>query len=223
VAADLTYHAGNLNTSALRFMQLLHTPGENLLARDIIAMTEVSTERLLDDYRTRPGMQNISLNDLRNRFFQNILTTGPAQRRTLITAFISFVACAKQIDLIKEGSREPFFLHLFRGCLLFESLLKNAPGAPAHLWTLGQALHHFRTRLGLGAGAIPTSAPSFNHIVAALTPGMAIRPSILSCAKSRNTLGHNLVWATTNLTPDTYDLLVKNIAASCLHAISRLY
>jgi len=32
-----------------------------------------------------------------------------------------------------------------------------------------------------------------------------------------------LVWATTNLTPQTYDLLIKNIAASCLHAISKLY
>jgi hypothetical protein len=42
-------------------------------------------------------------------------------------------------------------------------------------------------------------------------------------AESRNTVGHNLVWATTDLTPQNYDLLVKNIAASCLHAISKLY
>jgi hypothetical protein len=224
VAADLRYHTGNLNTSALRFMQLLHTQGEPLLARDIIAKTEASAEQLLDDYRRRGAMHNIRLDELRTRFFKSILTTGPASRRTLITAFISFVAewpyRAKQFELIEEGSREPFFLHLFRGCLLFESLLKGAPGAP-RLLGLGDALRHYRGQLGLAA--IRTRANTFNDIVASLTPSMDIEPSIHSCAKSRNTLGHNLVWATTDLTPQTYDPLVKNIAASCLHAISKLY
>ncbi len=224
VAADLRYYNGALDTPALRFMQLKHAANEPLLARDLIAETVASAAQLLADYHTRGDMEAITIDQLRSRFFEGILKVGPAHRRTLITAFISFVAewsyHARQIELIEEGSREPFFLHLFRGCLLFESLLKNAPGAPA-LGTLGSALHHYKGKLGLGA--IQTNASAFNDVVASLTTGMDIPSSILSCAKSRNTLGHNLVWATADLTPRNYDLLVKNIAASCLHAISKLY
>ncbi len=224
VAADLRYYNGSLNTPALRFMQLCHDENESLLASDISAKTEASVVQLLDDYGTRGGMQNITIDNLRSRFFEGILKAGHEHRRTLITAFISFVAewsyHAQQIELIEEGSREPFFLHLFRGCLLFESILKNAPNAPA-LRTLGDALRHYKGKLGLIT--IQTTASVFNNVVASLTTGMDIPSSILSCAKARNTLGHNLVWATADLTPENYELLVKNIAASCLHAISKLY
>jgi hypothetical protein len=68
VAADLSYHRGNHNTSALRFMQLLTTQGEPLLARDIIAAMIVSTEKLLNDYNSRPGAQPITLGELEAYF-----------------------------------------------------------------------------------------------------------------------------------------------------------
>jgi hypothetical protein len=70
----------------------------------------------LEDYRTREGMQNITLDELRTRFFLNILAAGPAPRRTLITAFIFFVAewpyRARQFDLIEEGFSRAVLLAL---------------------------------------------------------------------------------------------------------------
>jgi len=138
--ADLRYHKGNLDTPALRFIQILHASNENLLASGIISQIEARTEALLNEYRSRHLHQAISLADLRTRFFERILQNGPPHRRTLLTAFISFVAewgyRVRQFELVPEGSREPFFLHLFRGCVLFESLLKSAPGAP-QLWAIG--------------------------------------------------------------------------------------
>jgi hypothetical protein len=226
VAADLSYHRGNHNTSALRFMQLLTTQDEPLLARDIIAAMIVSTEKLLNDYNSRPGAQPITLDELRTRFLHKISTTGAAPERTLVTALLSFVAewpyRAKQIELVEAGSREPFFLHILRGCVLFESLLKSAPGTPT-LKTLGRALHHHAPVLGINPANIDTSESDFNNVPGSLRPVMMIEDAINTCAKSRNTVGHNLVWSTTDLTPHNYDLLVKNIAASCLHAISKLY
>ncbi len=71
VAADLTYHPGNHNTSALRFMQLLTTQGEPLLARDIIQIMIVSMESLLNDYNGRSGAEPITLDALRMRFKLN--------------------------------------------------------------------------------------------------------------------------------------------------------
>jgi hypothetical protein len=126
-----------------------------------------------------------------------------------------------QFELVPEGSREPFFLHLFRGCVLFESLLKSAPGAP-QLRTIGDALHYYRNQLGL-RGQILTGANEFNDVVAALTANMDVDNAILSCAQTRNTIGHNLVWSTADLNSQTYDWLVKNIGASCIHALSKLY
>jgi hypothetical protein len=137
VAADLRYHKGDMNKPALRFMQLLHTNGEDLLARDIIALTAASAEQLLNDYRARPDAQAITLDELRDRFLRKILTSGLPEQRALVTAFISFVAewpyRTKQMELIEEGSREPFFLHILRGCVLFESLLKAAPDGAREL------------------------------------------------------------------------------------------
>jgi hypothetical protein len=226
VAADLNFHRGNHDTAALRFMQLLTTPNEPLLARDIIAPTIASMEQLLDDYKNRPGAKPITLVDLRARFLRKIITTGTSPERTLVTALLSFVAewpyRAKQIELAEVGSREPFFLHILRGCVLFESLLKTAPGTP-RLKTLGNALHHHASALAINPANIDTSENDFNNVPASLHAAMPIEDTINTCAKSRNTVGHNLVWATTDLTPQNYDLLVKNIAAACLHAISKLY
>jgi len=226
VAADLNYHRGNHNTAALRFMQLLTTEGEPLLARNIIAATIVSMEKLLDDYKNRRDAHLITLGELRTRFLHKIITTGAAPERTLVTALLSFVAewpyRAKQIELVEAGSREPFFLHILRGCVLFESLLKAAPGTP-RLKTLRPALQHHAAALAIKRANIDTSETDFNNVLGSLRPLMTMEDTINTCAKSRNTVGHNLVWATTDLTPQNYDLLVKNIAASCLHAISKLY
>lgn len=79
VAADLNYHHGNYNTAALRFMQLLTTEDEPLLARDIIAATIVSMEKLLDDYKNRPGAKPIALDELRTRFLHRVITNTKPQ------------------------------------------------------------------------------------------------------------------------------------------------
>jgi hypothetical protein len=112
-------------------------------------------------------------------------------------------------------------LHLFRGCVLFESLLKSAPGAP-QLQTLGNALHYYRDQLGL-RGEILTKAHEFNHTVAALNANLDVDDAIYLCAQTRNTVGHNLVWSAINLNPNSYEWLVRNIAVSCLHAVSALF
>jgi hypothetical protein len=142
-----------------------------------------------------------------------------------VTAFLSFVAewkyRIKLLDLIDPGSREPFFLHLFRGCLLFESLLKENAHTPPTGKTLNPVLQELASPLAIGE--IATSAGAFNQIPQALSGNMSIQDSIESAVQARNTLGHNLVWMSGSLDVKTYDLLVKNIATSCIHAVSKLY
>jgi hypothetical protein len=207
-------------------MQLLTTEDEPLLAREFIADTIVTMKTLLDDYKKRVGAQPITLDELRTRFLHKIITGNDAAKRTLVTALLSFVAewpyRAKQIELVELGSREPFFLHILRGCVLFESLLKAAPGTP-RLNDLGEALKHHAVALGIGRTNGKLSTKNFNDVLISLRSPMTMTETIITCVKSRNTVGHNLAWATTDLTPQTFKLLSKNIAASCLHAISKLY
>jgi hypothetical protein len=139
---------------------------------------------------------------------------------------ISFVAewryRSRLIDIVKKGSREPFFLHLFRGCLLFESLLKESVRQPRtnSRETLGGALRRLYVELGI-PNNMSTSADLFdrdvlNHVTSTLTMPQVIEYT----GKSRNTVGHTLVWETPSLTKSKYDDLVKTIASACLHAIS---
>lgn len=225
--ADLKYHQGNLDTASLRFIQLSQSPSQPLLAQDIISQLVDTTQQLLDDYRTRPLAQAITLDELRARFFKAILTSGRLEQRPLVTAFLSFVGewpyRARQLELVEEGSREPFFLHILRGCVLFESLLKAAPGTPARVKTLGDALHHHAAALGIDPTKIRTSESDFNNIPGTLTANMDLQEAINVSAKTRNTVGHNLAWSSTNLTSTAYDLLIRTIGATCLHSISKLY
>ena len=49
------------------------------------------------------------------------------------------------------------------------------------------------------AAKIRTRARQFNDVVAALTANMDIDNAIYTCAQTRNTIGHNLVWSTADL------------------------
>ncbi|MGA2795689.1 MAG: hypothetical protein ABSE69_19665, partial [Roseiarcus sp.] len=172
VEADLKYHAGNHNTAALRFIQLLQTASEPLLAQGIIDEIVSSAQTLLTDYGSRALAQPITLDEVRSRFLTKIVVSGVTTQRSLVTAFLSFVGewpyRARQIKLVEAGSREPFFLHILRGCVLFESLLKAASGTPNSIGQLGKALHHHATALGIKRNKIHTSETDFNNIPASL-------------------------------------------------------
>jgi hypothetical protein len=226
-AEDLRNYPGRLDQPSLLFMELDNTRGD-VLARDIVKAIREIVQKLIKDYNSRKGSQATTINDLQKFFLRPIIHSGQPHQRALVTAFISFVAewqyRALLIDIVEHGSREPFFLHLFRGCLLFESLLKSQTKKTLTYDTLGKILQYdLLSELGLTSINVGTGGNDFNTIVAGLSSSMDIEPTINSVGQSRNTLGHNIVWTATDLTKDTYEILVKNIAAACLHAITKLY
>jgi hypothetical protein len=128
------------------------------------------------------------------------------------------------IDLGDAGSNEPFLTHLLRGCLLFESLLKENPSDPVTSKTsdLEALLRRLGKHLGV-KGTISTSCADFDVLVRSLKDKEPLHSAILGTARTRNMLSHSVVWETESLNRRTYDLLANNIAASCLHAIACLY
>src|SRR5262249_16772071 len=224
VSEDLRHHPTNPDTPALLFMRLDEKKQEQA-ALPIVRIIAATLQRAVDDYARRRD----SAADVRKHFLQQVLAQGQPHLRTLITALVSFFVewdyRLKMLDLTQAGLREAFFTHLFSGCLLFESLLKEIPGPhrPSEK-TLGGIL-----RLGgpianaLGIHKLDTSSDEFDDIVQPLKPQQPISEAIEYTVQTRNTLGHSLAWLTTSLDAEKYDLLAKNIVATCLHVISRLY
>jgi hypothetical protein len=228
VAEDLQNYPGRPDSPALLFMELSDDMpnGTPVLGTEIVTQIKADVDVLIADYNTRTGAKQITLDELRTFFLRPIITSGQSHNRTLVTALISFIAewryRARLINLFEHGSREPFFLHLLRGCVLFESLLKGQTKKALTEDTLGRILQ--RDLLAeLGIANVQVGADNFNDVVAGLGPNMSIEATINSTAQARNTLGHNLVWMVADLNANTYDLLMKNIASACLHAASTLY
>jgi hypothetical protein len=160
-------------------------------------------------------------------FLSHFLQLGQPHLRTLTTTFISYFFeweyRSRLIDVREAGSREPFFAHLFRGCLLFETVLKENPKICAsNQRTLGSALTHLRNELRL-PDRITTANNSFDSIASSVTQADPMDQVIQHTAQIRNTLGHSLGWPAPLLSGETYNLLSRNIAISCLHAIASLY
>jgi hypothetical protein len=116
------------DSPALLFMQLVSTDNKVTLADEIIAQVNEDLNLLIRDYNARADAEPLTLNDLRVFFLHPIIHSPQRQQRALVTALISFVAewryRRRLIHVVEHGSCEPFFLHLLRGGLVFESLLK---------------------------------------------------------------------------------------------------
>ncbi len=227
VAEDIRRDGPTADKPALLFIRL-EDKNQEVLASQIIKEIIASVDELLNDYRSRAGARPINLDELRTHFIKPILSSPDERKRTLITAFISFIAEWKYrerlIDLIEHGSREPFFLHFYRGCLLFESLVKEklTPPLPPDRNTLGPALQQMHSQLQIPRDLV-LRCSDFDAEIGRLTGGMSVTTAIEMTGRVRNTLGHDLAWPSTSLDKARYDLVVKNIAAACVHVISTLY
>jgi len=222
VAEDVHHYPGDNNKPALVFMRLDKT--KETAAQQIVQIVAAKLDAALKDYARRQGSKSLTLNNVRDHFLNHL---KQPHMRTLTTTFISFLAewdyRLQMIDLAPDVSREPFFTHLFRGCLLFESLLKEKASKSHKRKTLAPLVNdHLRTALDIGK-QVKTKSPSLQAILRQLKQNQKLRTAIQCTVQTRNTLGHNLVWAATSLNHRNYDLLAHNIAASCLHAIACLY
>jgi hypothetical protein len=227
VSEDLKHYPGDDNKPALLFMLLNDTIKEQA-ALQVVRIVVARLNQALDDYNKRKGSKHLELEHVRAHFLKHVLETKEHHLRSLTSTFVSFLAewdyRLKMIDLSEAGSREPFLTHLFRGCLLFESLLKENPCRPVRKKTasLGDVIN---TDLfdALGIDKIKRSSHTLESVLQSLGPNESLQEAIQCTAHARNTLAHNVAWAVQSLNREKYDLLAKNIASACLHAISTLY
>jgi len=180
---------------------------EGHAAQGLAAVAKAQVERAITYYlgcsvRSRQELK-LGIEDVRNNFiYHSLIAKGKPGLRTLATAFISYFI---EWDFrnrhfeygVKQGTSEPFFSHLFRGCVLFESLLKHNPTIPITGKQLNGMLTQPDIRNALGIIAIQGKGgdSSLDDVFQELQNlGTTLDQAMRVANMARNTLGHNLGW-----------------------------
>jgi hypothetical protein len=194
---------------------------------------QARVEEIIDDYNSRPGRPartpKLNIDYIRDRFLRLAVSPGQERWRSLATAFISFLLEWDYrnmfLDLrVDEGTSEPFYIHLFKGCVLFESLLKANPEdpPPSDRNVLIRVLQYLYHHLGIPHD-IRIGETDFNTVLQEISRAdNSIPTAIRFTGRIRNTIGHDLGWVV-NIDNNQYHLLFRMVAISCLHALACLY
>ena len=172
VSEDLKIGADPVNKSspALRFIQI-EGGQPRQAARPLVIAMQRRIEEAIADYNKRSGrpggLVDLELSQVRDSFLRTAVSKGNEGWRSLATALISyFLEWDYRSTLIElragDGTAEPFFIHLFKGCVLFESLLKANPKdtPPSTKPTLGLVLQYLSSAsafLATSLSVIPIS------------------------------------------------------------------
>lgn len=148
-------------------------------------------------------------------------------KRTIISAFYVFLLEFQDrytelfLRSTQGGSIQPFIIHLFKGGLIFESLLKHfyplreKENKPTK--TLSDIFKTSAFRKDF-VDKVETSSESLRDIVAGIKDD-SISCAFTTIAKLRNTAGHNLVWEDIFDNPDNYKKLFEQEINAILYII----
>jgi len=235
VTEDMNSGADPMNSPrpSTRFL-MLEGETTDQAARPITKIAQAKVERVLRYYHNSVNKDSVitelTIEDLRNYFICYSLRkiNGEPGLRTLVTSFITFCT---EWDFRKDhfesgvskGTAEPFYLHLFRGCILFESLLKHNPKVKPSKDTLVKILKEQKIIDELKITAITGGSYTLNDVFNELKQyDNSIYSAIKITCMARNTLGHTLGW-NENITQSQYHDLYYIIASSCLHILACLW
>lgn len=153
--------------------------------------------------------------------------------RTIVTSLYSYILefQSRQTQLklrsSEEGSIEPFLTHLFKGCVILESLLKlKSPGDTAE--TLNPAIRAHNVALGIDLNVFPRHS-SFEQVINNITQlenqGVEYKNVCFATAYGiRNTTGHQLAWPDVFRTnPEAYERAYRAILGAILWTIYKLW
>ena len=207
IAEDIRKHrdpgnpVGWLANPGPRFLMLDLDTGHGWAARTHDEVKQLLQEQI-DRFNRVSGRPALTL-EMWRRFTKKLLVDADATQRSIVSALYVFVLEHRdrlQELLLREkskaGSNQPFTVHLFKGGLIFESLLKRCYPKPAgsRWYTLGNILkmQAFKSDFGEKC-SVKIEAETLAEIHAAVEDS-SIETAFGTTGKLRNTTGHNLVW-----------------------------
>ena len=226
---DLTYSRGAVQDTPAELFLTLKGDDTHQAAGRLVSQLEQGLSDLVQSYNVlaQGAFPPIAVEDVRASLLLPALQSGTGVNRTACATLLAYLAeyperLAQLQSRALPASNGPFYLHLAKGCLLFETLLKCRPGAdPRTKTTLRMLLKDLAEPLGLRG--IATANATFGEVLLELAAAPSTLGSAVSlCARTRNTLMHSLEWQEP-IAPEEYSRLYRLIGASCLHAIASLY
>jgi hypothetical protein len=215
----------------------INQPGSALLTlhepQIQVAMRTINNvRRYLDQELNRfngiSGMPPLRLQTFVDRFVRILVLEQDVAMRTIVSAFYVFLL--EFFDRYSElhirssigGSILPFLSHLFKGGLIFESLLKHLyPDPTQPRRTLGNILRSQAFQDDF-PGQIPASSITLQEVLDGIQ-GDSIQSSFIATSRLRNTTGHNLVWDDVFSNPDTYRIFFHQEMNAILYLISHKF
>ena len=239
VSEDIRWEGDPKSTKVSPAMLFMRIDDEqpNQAALGLVQFARARIESLINDYNglSENTTNNMTIQFLREHLFIPSILEEHKNWRSLTSTFISFFLEWDYRNLlfdirINPGTFEPFYVHLFKGCVLFESLLKennsSDPWKPIRSQdnNLGKALEKYSAILGSNVNLGQNiSGPNLPTILTDLeTANASIFTAIKFTARLRNTLGHNFGWDI-GLTKSQYFRLFQIVASACIHVVARLY
>lgn len=174
-------------------------------------------DKELSRFNSISNLSEISLTDLIDKFI--LVLAKDADKHSIITALYSFILefgdREKELQLRSSsgGSIEPALTYLFKGGLIFESLLKHLypnkdNGDPCK--TLGEIYQtaNFKTDF---LQSVRTSSSSLQDIINSVNSNNDMQTAFNTASKIRNTTGHNLVWDDVFNNVDNFKTLYRQL------------
>lgn len=187
-----------------------------------------NVNRELDRFNALSGRLPITIDLLREGFVDNLMQSP--EKHPIVTAFYTFILEAE--DRKKEillrgtggGSIEPILTFLFKGGLIFETLLKQLYPTQDNgqlCKTLGNVFNTgvFKTDF---LNTVDTSSTSLIDIVDVIVND-DMQTAFNVASKLRNTTGHNLVWDDVFSEPENFRKLYEQLINAILYVISVKY
>ncbi len=220
--------SGWMDCPAAAFIFLNHQH-PNAAANGITFQARHEIEFHLTRFSSESGL-NLDIGSLGDKFFK-LHATDPAHR-SIITSLLTFLLEGRDLQLQMSlrsrhgGSLEPFLTHLFKGGLIFESLLKRRYGAVASGDTLGAYLNVAKAQTDLGLSVkVYKGKYKFEQLPILLKKwekeDFQERATAIAYAV-RNTTGHDLGWQDI-FTEDIYKKLFDGIVDAIFWVIKKAY
>lgn len=175
----------------------------------------------------------LTINNFTDKFIKQSGLFTDSTFRTILTSLYGFVIEFHRRMMMLElrssegGSIEPFLTHLFKGCLILETILKLVPLGNTKR-TLGQAIKAHATTLDMDSNNLPGHV-SLNDIVKGLNQQIKLQKNyqnicFYTALGIRNTTGHKLSWEDDFLgEPELYPRLYRRMLGAIMWSIYKLW
>ncbi|MGO9613131.1 MAG: hypothetical protein ACLPX5_08855 [Dissulfurispiraceae bacterium] len=202
-------------------------------AKDLVKKTKELMGKGLAKFRKK-SLEQMDLAELDNLYLSPSVTQT-SEWRSSVTALFSYVLEGRTrrkefaLKSAHGGTREPFFLYLFKGCLIFETLLKLPQGKAYQKKTLGSLLkeQNIASRLGISQSFKKQARDkTFDEVVNLCknwrVSGIPFNDRVVWTTYGiRNTTGHNLSWDT-QMSGRDFNNLADDILFAIFLAILKL-